>query len=111
MILDDLIRCFTPGPARVDDTALTQTFKGFCPGWMLLRKSLPLTFEANESMDDPPYRFVWTSELERAIVTWVEGDVVIEVAFTIDGYEEAVERAEAFYANLRNPDPAAAAGA
>lgn len=106
-MIDDLIRTFTPGPSRIDDTALTQTFKGFCPNWLMLRRALPASFESNEAMDDVPFRFVWVSELERAIVTWCEGDVIIEVAFDHDGYEHALAQAEAFYDQLRDPTPAA----
>lgn len=63
-----------------------------------LARSIPPRFHFREDWADGPYRHVWTSETERAIITFCEGDVSIERFETGEQYRAGLEKCADFYA-------------
>jgi hypothetical protein len=59
---------------------------------------LPPGFDQPEDWRDGWFRAVWISSEHRAIVTYCEGDVIVETFERLDDYEQALAACAEFYA-------------
>lgn len=96
--IEQFARCIG---ARGKNAGGRRVFRGgAAPSAHQVARYLPSTYTERPEWRDGYYRAVWTSETERAIVTYCEGDVTIEVMATPEAYTAQLAAAGAFYARL-----------
>lgn len=59
--------------------------------------AIPDTFKEVSECSEAPYRMVWTSEGDRAIITYCEGDVSVILALDDEHYKAEFAAHNAFY--------------
>lgn len=72
-------------------------FRGFTPECDWLSLAVPEGFELHEVAVERTYRAMWSHAGERAILTYVEGDVTLEIYDTDKDFERALNQSIRFY--------------
>ena len=85
-------------PGRIATVADgTVTCRGWVPSGTLIEDRIPAGYQEQVAWRDSGYRRVWLAPQEFAILTFAEGDVMLDLYATQAAYDEAVRGATDYY--------------
>ena len=83
---------------RIRNEEGREVFKGFTlGGWEVAERLTNDKWKRKSEWCDGIYRMVWINEEMNGILTYCEGDIILEAFKSQQHFDEAIERAEKFY--------------
>ncbi len=90
---------FTPGPRREDFARSLAYWTGRAPNARTVAKWLPAAFRAREQWCAAPHQYVWIDGAGGAMVTYLDGDVLLEQAWSAEAWARLLLRCAEVYAS------------
>lgn len=93
---------FAPGPRQEDFARNLARWRGHAPsGGERLMSHVPDGFKLQDAWCREPYRYVWVNGTLGAVITYTEGDVIVEQAWHAAAWARLLMECASFYAQGR----------